>query len=94
VSFAAVTLCVAPQRAIPKVRVYFVINSVRKLLGTPRTFGKLYSGQHLLTLSFHSFKRIFKTYVRGLLGNGKNLVKFLHEFNSSVTESVGITKTI
>jgi hypothetical protein len=35
VSFAAVTLCVASQKVIPKVSVYFVIESVRKLLDTP-----------------------------------------------------------
>jgi hypothetical protein len=33
VSFAAITLCVASQLVIPNVRVYFVIYSVRKLLG-------------------------------------------------------------
>jgi hypothetical protein len=35
VSFAAIILCVASQRAIPKVSVYFLIGSVRKLLDTP-----------------------------------------------------------
>jgi hypothetical protein len=36
VSFAAITLCVASQRVfIVVVVVYFVIGSVRKLLGTP-----------------------------------------------------------
>jgi hypothetical protein len=35
VSFAAIILCVASQRVIPKVSVYFVIDSVRKLLDTP-----------------------------------------------------------
>jgi hypothetical protein len=35
VSFAAIILCVASQRVIPKVRVYFFIESVRKLLDTP-----------------------------------------------------------
>jgi hypothetical protein len=34
VSFASITLCVASQRVIPKVRVYFFIDSVRKLLDT------------------------------------------------------------
>jgi hypothetical protein len=34
VSFAAITLCVASQRVFVVV-VYFVIDSVRKLLGTP-----------------------------------------------------------
>jgi hypothetical protein len=34
VSFAAITLCFAPQRVIPKVSVYFVIDWVRKLLDT------------------------------------------------------------
>jgi hypothetical protein len=35
VSFAAITFCVAPQRVFIVVRVYFVIDSVRKLLDTP-----------------------------------------------------------
>jgi hypothetical protein len=35
VSFAAITLCVAPQRVF--IFVYFFIDSVRKLLDTPRT---------------------------------------------------------
>jgi hypothetical protein len=38
VNFAAVTLRVASQRVIPKVTVYFVIDSVRKLLDTPSYF--------------------------------------------------------
>jgi hypothetical protein len=35
VSFATITICVASQRAILKVSVNFVIDSVRKLLDTP-----------------------------------------------------------
>jgi uncharacterized protein YoxC len=35
VSFAAITLCVAIRRVFIVVSVYFVINSVRKLLDTP-----------------------------------------------------------
>jgi hypothetical protein len=35
VSCAAISLCVASQRVIPKVSVYFVIDWVRKLLDTP-----------------------------------------------------------
>jgi hypothetical protein len=35
VSFAAITLCVASQRVLSKVSVYFVIGSVRKLLDRP-----------------------------------------------------------
>jgi hypothetical protein len=35
VSFAAVTLCVASERVFIVVSVYFVIDSVRKLLDTP-----------------------------------------------------------
>jgi hypothetical protein len=34
VSFATITLCVASQRVIPKVSLYFVIDSVRKLFDT------------------------------------------------------------
>jgi hypothetical protein len=35
VRFAAITLCVASQRVILKISVYFVIDSVRKLLDIP-----------------------------------------------------------
>jgi hypothetical protein len=35
VTFAAITLCVASQRVFIVVSVYFVIDSVRKLLDTP-----------------------------------------------------------
>jgi hypothetical protein len=35
VNFDATTLCIASQQVIPNVRVYFVIDSVRKLLDTP-----------------------------------------------------------
>jgi hypothetical protein len=35
VSFAAITLCVASQQVFIAVGVYFVIDSVRKLLDTP-----------------------------------------------------------
>jgi len=35
VSFAAITICVASESAIPKVSVYFVIDAVRKRLDTP-----------------------------------------------------------
>jgi len=35
VSFAAITLCVACQRVLTVVAVYFVVNWVRKLLDTP-----------------------------------------------------------
>jgi hypothetical protein len=35
VSFAAITLCVASQRVFIVVSIYFVIDSVRKILDTP-----------------------------------------------------------
>jgi hypothetical protein len=35
VNFAAITLYVASERVIPNVSVYFVIDSVRKILYTP-----------------------------------------------------------
>jgi hypothetical protein len=40
VSFAAVTLCVASQRVFIGVSVYFVIDSVRKLLDTLSYFDR------------------------------------------------------
>jgi hypothetical protein len=41
VSFAAINLCVASQRVFIVVSVYFVIDSVRKLLDTPSYWGPL-----------------------------------------------------
>jgi hypothetical protein len=35
VSFAAITLCVASQRVFVVVDIYFVLDSVRKLMDTP-----------------------------------------------------------
>jgi len=35
VSFAAITFCVASQQVVPKVSIYFVIDSLWKLLDTP-----------------------------------------------------------
>jgi hypothetical protein len=42
-SFAAIILCVASQRVFIVVSVYFVIDSVRKLLDTPRMIDFLYT---------------------------------------------------
>jgi hypothetical protein len=41
VTFAAITLCVASQRVFNIVNVYFVIDSVRKLLDIPSHVPKL-----------------------------------------------------
>jgi hypothetical protein len=38
--FRTITLCVASQRVIPKVNVYFVIDSVRKLLDIQGSIGR------------------------------------------------------
>jgi hypothetical protein len=38
VSFAAITICVASERVFIFVSIYFVIDSVRKLLNTPSYF--------------------------------------------------------
>jgi len=46
VSSAAITLYVASQRLMPKVSIYFVIQSVRKLLDTP-SYVHLTSNQRL-----------------------------------------------
>jgi hypothetical protein len=43
VSFASVTLCVASQRVFIVVSVYFIIDSVVKLLDTQSYYGKLIS---------------------------------------------------
>jgi hypothetical protein len=39
-SFDAITLCLASEQVIPKVSVYFIIDSVRKLLDTPSYFNR------------------------------------------------------
>jgi hypothetical protein len=55
VSFAAITLCVASRRAFVVVNVYFVIDSVRKLLDTTSlALQELLSSHYeLVTYSFH-----------------------------------------
>jgi hypothetical protein len=47
VSFAATTLCVASQRVFIVVSVYFVIDSVRKLLNTPSSTSFLATSSHV-----------------------------------------------
>jgi len=39
VCFAIITLCVASQRVFITAAVYFVINSIQKLLDTPSYYG-------------------------------------------------------
>jgi hypothetical protein len=65
VSFAAITLCVASQRVFIVVSVYFVIDSVRKLLDTPCTtpeFRELLSVQEK---SVHVGDITYETNVKG-----------------------------
>jgi hypothetical protein len=40
-NFVAITLCVASQRPMPKASIYFIIDSVRKLLDTPSYPGRI-----------------------------------------------------
>jgi hypothetical protein len=61
VSFAAITLYVASQRVIPKVSVYFVIDSVRKLLVTPSFCGSGGIAPRILGLST-IFDKVFSGY--------------------------------
>jgi hypothetical protein len=48
VSFVVITLCVASQRVFIVVSVYFIIDSVRKLLDTPSYFRILYVRMFLM----------------------------------------------
>jgi hypothetical protein len=57
VSFAAITLCIASQRVfILVVVVYFVIDSVRKLLDTP-SYSKARIVSRSIVSSFSGLKR-------------------------------------
>jgi hypothetical protein len=59
VSFAAITVCVAPQRVFIVVNVYFVIDSVRKLLDIPpQTCRPLLNrnGLQLEVSTFHEYE--------------------------------------
>jgi hypothetical protein len=58
VSFAAITLCVASQRVIPKVSVYFVIESVLKLLDTLSYMRPTPNFQFHLIFTFTKLKSI------------------------------------
>jgi hypothetical protein len=57
VSFAAITLCVASQRAIPKVSVYFVVESVRKLLNTTSYSAGIKNACSFIPVSPHGVDR-------------------------------------
>jgi hypothetical protein len=60
VRFAAITLCVASQRVVPKVRVYFVIDSVRKLLDKPPyIYSELCQEYHIIIIFIHKIKVAF-----------------------------------
>jgi hypothetical protein len=64
VSFAAITLCVASQRMFIVVSVYFVIDSVWKLLDTPSWFvikGTLVVDSFICT-DFHTIIQILVLY--------------------------------
>jgi hypothetical protein len=68
VSFAAITLCVASQRVFIVVSVYFIIDSVRKLLDTP---------------SYIHFQRYFQVLMKTELGRfGNTFYIALKEKNS------------
>jgi hypothetical protein len=56
VSFAAINLCIASQRVIPKVSICLVIDSVRKLLGTPSYI------KALLNFFFKDLRTIMRLY--------------------------------
>jgi hypothetical protein len=67
VSFVAVTLLVASRRVIPKVSVYYVIDSVRKLLDTTShatdvSSLKVYS--HMKCTNVYSYVTVTKICVR------------------------------
>jgi hypothetical protein len=64
VSFAAITLCVASQRVFIDV-VYFVVNSVRKLLDTPSYKNNLYkSYTHTIWQTYRTGKVILTDWLR------------------------------
>jgi hypothetical protein len=55
VSFAAITLCIASQRVFIVVSVYFVIDSVRKLLDTPSyTNERRHTYRYLINATQHT----------------------------------------
>jgi len=59
-SFASITLCLASQRVFNVVRVYFVVDSVRKLLDTPcLNCGELYPNFLIRILLQASVKYVY-----------------------------------
>jgi hypothetical protein len=62
VIFVAITLCVASQRVFIVVNVYFVINSVRKLLDTPSSLTRIPPKHKSLAL-FKRLHIIVSTYI-------------------------------
>jgi hypothetical protein len=80
VNFAAITLCVASQRAIPKVSIYFVIDSVRIRLETPSYF--FFFTWESQILFFFLFRLI-------------TLIKYLNlKYRNSFTETLNVSPYI
>jgi UDP-N-acetylmuramyl pentapeptide phosphotransferase/UDP-N-acetylglucosamine-1-phosphate transferase len=78
VNFAAITLCVVSQRVfIVVVVVYFVIDSVRKLLDTP-----LYVKHLIIAFSSSHFEH--RVYFWLLLASQKKKIVFLRVFVTAV----------
>jgi hypothetical protein len=70
VSFAAITLCVASQRMLSFVSVYFVIDSIRKLLDTPSC------------IEYHSPSRSYNRVLKSPMCNGLNKTgRIMHKFH-------------
>jgi hypothetical protein len=83
VSFAAITLCIAPQRVfiiiIVIIIIYFVIASVRKLMNTPS-----YTKKELIinqVIAFGIFDTDFKS-SKHINISSKNIQMCIHEINT------------
>jgi len=96
VSFAAITLCVAFQRIFIVVNVYFLIDSVRKLLDTPTYVNKGRGGCAILTLK--SLSQLCHTSgffgFRVVLRQSSGVLRILRKHHSSVnTHCTGLSFT-
>jgi hypothetical protein len=58
VSFAAITLCVASQRVFIVVSLYFVVDSVRKLLDTPSYVPAFLLGRSVFNVALTKFRSL------------------------------------
>jgi hypothetical protein len=86
-SFAAITLCVASERVfvVVVVVVYFVIDSVRKLLDAPSYIPQTLEGRKAISTCMYIKRSTLKKYLKcGILSASNNVIQHIMDSDISI----------